>query len=187
MQGFGPKEPEMGRTMHLRRWSVSALALILLSSIAVSAQRPARRAKPLVTDKPTAQSVPTYKGIFEPVSYSEDVNFLDAFFTGADEGWVSGEHGTILHTKDGGQTWIRELGGSPDSAEQPISQLRFSDNRHGWAIVHDTNWMLHTSDGAHWHRAGVLPAAQSLIFSFLRRTQECCLPETEFFERSMLV
>lgn len=152
--------------MNLRRRSVPALALMLLSSITVSAQRPGRRAKTPVIAKPAVQSVPAYKGIFEPVSYSEDVNLLDVFFTGADEGWVSGEHGTILHTKDGGQTWIRELGGSPDSAEQPISQLRFSDNRHGWAIVHDTNWMLHTSDGAHWHRAGVLPDGTIIDFQF---------------------
>ena len=49
--------------------------------------------------KPTNSSAATatasgeirYKGIFEPVSYPEDLELFDVFFSSPDEGWVSGE------------------------------------------------------------------------------------------------
>jgi Photosynthesis system II assembly factor YCF48 len=48
---------------------------------------------------------PRFKAIWEPVNYKEDLNLTDVFFTSDEVGWVTGEHGTILHTKDGGNTW----------------------------------------------------------------------------------
>ena len=39
----------------------------------------------------------------------------DVFFVDDQVGWVSGDKGTILFTKDGGDTWIPQLGGDPAS------------------------------------------------------------------------
>jgi photosystem II stability/assembly factor-like uncharacterized protein len=145
--------------MHLRRWSVPALALILLSSIAVSAQRPARRAKIPVTE-PAIQTVAMYKGIFEPVNYGQDINFTDVFFISPNVGWVSGEHATILKTTDGGTTWKVQVGGDPNGTEKPIGQLRFLDARHGWAVTDDQR-LLRTMDGENWEQIGQQPAPGS--------------------------
>lgn len=55
---------------------------------------------------------PKFKAIWEPVSYKEDLELMDALFVSDQEGWVAGgagvmKGGVILHTKDGG----RPLGG----------------------------------------------------------------------------
>ena len=80
------------------------------------------------TRKATEKSAPAtqqnaqakFKAIWEPVNYKEDLSLTDVFFVSEQEGWVTGEHGTILHTKDGGDTWTPQLGGDPQSAEPPI-------------------------------------------------------------------
>lgn len=41
-----------------------------------------------------------------PQSWLKDVELRDAFFLDAKLGWVVGEHGTVLKTTDGGESWI---------------------------------------------------------------------------------
>jgi photosystem II stability/assembly factor-like uncharacterized protein len=96
-----------------------------------------------------AAQQPQYKGIFEPVSYPEDIWLTDVFFVSDDVGWVSGAAGTILHTKDGGATWTPQLGGDPQSEEGRISDLHFIDGQHGWAY-HSGGKLLRTTDGETW-------------------------------------
>ena len=98
---------------------------------------------------------PQYKGIWEPVSYSEDLSLSDVFFVNVDVGWVAGAAGTILHTKDGGTSWTAQLGGDPGDAAAPISRLRFFDEHHGWAT--QDRKLLRTQDGESWEEIGTLP------------------------------
>ena len=65
----------------------------------------------------TAAAKPAFKGIWEPVSYSEDLDLADVYFVTIDVGWAAGEAGTIIKTTDGGATWTPVLGGDPASTE----------------------------------------------------------------------
>ncbi|MGH7717952.1 MAG: WD40/YVTN/BNR-like repeat-containing protein, partial [Gemmatimonadaceae bacterium] len=80
-----------------------------------------------------ATAQPQLKGVWEPVSFSADIDLREVFFVTVDVGWVAGDKGTILHTKDGGRTWDAQLGGDPDAPGEKVELLRFVDERHGWA------------------------------------------------------
>ena len=95
------------------------------------------------------------KGVWEPVSYTEDIDLTDVTFVTPDVGWVSGDKGTILHTKDGGKSWEAQLGGDPAAADPDIKRLRFFDERHGWAIKDKK--LLATADGESWEEIAPLP------------------------------
>lgn len=94
---------------------------------------------------------PAYKGIFEPVNYRQDINLTDVFFVSPDVGWVSGEHSSILKTNDGGNTWAAQIGGDPNNDDKQIGQLRFLDQKHGWAIQEGVG-LLRTLDGQNWDK-----------------------------------
>jgi photosystem II stability/assembly factor-like uncharacterized protein len=138
---------------------LSCFIVILAWCVAgAAAQKPRTHravAKPAAASK-TAQ--PKFKAIWEPVNYKEDLNLTDVFFANDQTGWVTGEHGTILHTTDGGETWTPQLGGDPQSAEPPIHDLRFVDATHGWAVQGSGhgNKLLRTTDGENWEEAGTL-------------------------------
>jgi photosystem II stability/assembly factor-like uncharacterized protein len=99
-----------------------------------------------------------YKGIFEPVSYSEDLELFDASFITSDEGWIAGDKGTILHTSDAGKTWKAQLGGDPQGTEQALRDLRFVDSKHGWAATSNGlgTPLLRTVDGQNWQQVGTI-------------------------------
>jgi photosystem II stability/assembly factor-like uncharacterized protein len=62
-------------------------------------------------------------------------------------GWVVGEFGLILHTRDGGQTWTVQRSGSslPD-----LFGLIFLDEHRGWAMG-QRGTVIRTNDGGqHW-------------------------------------
>ena len=103
----------------------------------------------LPAQKPTAAaqkpSQPKFKAIWEPVNYKEDLPLFDVFFVSKEEGWVSGAAGTILHTKDGGNTWTAELGGDPHAEGPALKHLFFADATHGWA--QSWNILFRTTDG----------------------------------------
>jgi len=86
------------------------------------------------------------------VNYNQDLQLLDVFFVNADEGWVSGVAGTILHTRDGGKTWEAQLGGDPHSQGPNLTRLFFLDRTHGWA--QSWNQLFRTTDGATWQEVG---------------------------------
>lgn len=124
------------------------LGLSLLLPLPLAAQQPAR-------------SQPAFKGVWEPVSYSEDLDFREVFFVTTDKGWVAGSKGTIIHTKDGGATWTAQMGGDPQSADPPVRLLRFLDETHGWAVLGGTgsrvSRILRTVDGESWEDLGAAP------------------------------
>jgi photosystem II stability/assembly factor-like uncharacterized protein len=107
-----------------------------------------------------------FKGFLEPVNYQQDVKLTDAFFTSVDEGWVSGEHATILHTVDGGKNWTAQVGGDPANSEHPIRDLRFLNAKLGWAIQDGPERLLQTTDGQNWQELGPSPrGVQDFIFT----------------------
>jgi photosystem II stability/assembly factor-like uncharacterized protein len=65
------------------------------------------------------------------------------YFVDDKEGWLGGEFGLLLHTRDGGHTWIARRFG----ADFPqIVSLRFLDRRTGWAVG-ARGTVLNTNDG----------------------------------------
>jgi photosystem II stability/assembly factor-like uncharacterized protein len=112
---------------------------------------------------------PAFKGVFEPVSYTQDLDLTDVFFVTGEVGWVSGKHGTILRTTDGGATWEAQLGGDPEASAAPVRMLHFLDERRGWAIqgqAGTTFKTLYTSDGESWEEIGTVPhGAGHMVFT----------------------
>ena len=116
-------------------------------------------AGPLAAQQPAAP--PAFKGVWEPVSFSEDLDFREVFFVTIDKGWVAGSKGTIIHTRDGGATWTAQMGGDPQAADDPVKLLRFLDETHGWAVIAGAGSrggrILRTVDGESWEDLGAAP------------------------------
>ncbi|HYL13973.1 MAG TPA: YCF48-related protein [Terriglobales bacterium] len=143
------------RTTLNRKALFVAVWMLLVGAAGRSQQLPGKMLLPHATaslDSPAPEQ--KYKGIWEPVNYKEDLRLSDVFFVTPEEGWVSGDSATILHTTDGGQTWTVQLGGDPQSPERGINALRFLDQKHGWA-VQDAK-LLGTSDGENWEPVGTI-------------------------------
>ena len=102
------------------------VALLALSPCLVVSQTATTR-KPAQSTAAGAQRAAEakFKAIFEPVNYKQDLTLFDVFFVSKDEGWVSGAAGTILHTKDGGNSWTAELGGDPQAQGEQLQAFIF--------------------------------------------------------------
>lgn len=126
------------------------IGMLLAAGISVAglslAQAPPKKA-------PAGSAAPRFKAIWEPVHVGEDIKLNDVFFVSADVGWVAGDKGSIYHTKDGGKSWTAQLGGDPASSAKPVKDLRFLDEKHGWAILGDGK-LLRTTDGESWEEFG---------------------------------
>jgi photosystem II stability/assembly factor-like uncharacterized protein len=99
---------------------------------------------------PATKQQPKFKAIWEPVNYKQDLQLLDVFFVSKDEGWASGVAGTVLHTKDGGNTWTPQLGGDPHAQGDKLEHLFATDGSHVWA--QSWNAMYRTTDGEAWQQ-----------------------------------
>jgi photosystem II stability/assembly factor-like uncharacterized protein len=100
-----------------------------------------------------AENAPAkFKAIWEPVNYKEDLNLFSVYFVSKEEGWVSGAAGTILHTRNGGNSWTAELGGDPQAQGAELKRLFFADATHGWAQAWNT--LFRTTDGESWQQVG---------------------------------
>lgn len=69
-------------------------------------------------------------------------SYYDASFPNAMQGWVVGTYGNILHTDDGGASWVRQA--SPTT--EPLFSVQFVDAQHGWALG-KSGVIVATSDG----------------------------------------
>jgi len=141
-------------------------SLFFLVSLNAQSSRPAKPRAPLspssVGQASASSASPRFKGIWEPVSYPEDVKLFDVFFATADEGWVAGgsseiRGGFILHTSDGGVHWENQFGDS-QSTDGAIGHIRFLDSTHGWAMqwTGQAARLLHTRDGKNWILSGTI-------------------------------
>ncbi len=135
------------------RHATPIAALILTALISVSSQDAVAqrgRAKPISAPGTSARS----KGIWESVSYNQDLNLESVYFVTPNIGWASGAAGTIIKTVDGGAHWTPQLGGDPQGTGSTIRDLRFVDQRHGFA-VQDAS-LLRTVDGQTWRSSGTI-------------------------------
>ena len=69
---------------------------------------------------------------------------LDTIF-----GWAAGDSGTIIHTSNGGASWVNQNSGITGL---PIDDIFFIDRNNGWALANDYlfdlgTYMLKTADG----------------------------------------
>jgi photosystem II stability/assembly factor-like uncharacterized protein len=145
-------------TSHRLRWGKLALVAGLIMSVAVAqtSSPPKSQARKSPSQVRGKDEHPKFKGIFEPINYPQDINLKDVFFTDADNGWVVGEHSTILHTTDG-KTWKAEVGGDPSNQQPQVKLVRALDAHHAWAIEDGPERLLSTFDGEHWSEIGESP------------------------------
>jgi len=80
-----------------------------------------------------------------PVSEGAQTIYDDLFsasFPNEKEGWLSGRWGCILHTGDGGKTWVRQNTGT----NLTLSSVFFIDPKKGWAVGEE-GIIINTQDG----------------------------------------
>jgi photosystem II stability/assembly factor-like uncharacterized protein len=79
-------------------------------------------------------------GLIEP-------NLNAVHFSSPEFGWVVGEFGLILQTKDAGRTWTPQRYGS----ELPqLYSVEFVDSRRGWAVGQGGSFIQTSDGGQHW-------------------------------------
>ena len=69
-------------------------------------------------------------------------DLFDVSFYTEKNGWACGRLGTIVHTSDGGESWIEQKSNTAFT----LTSISFSDSSNGWAVG-DGGIILHTSDG----------------------------------------
>ncbi len=69
-------------------------------------------------------------------------DLFSASFPTARDGWACGRRGTVIHSTDGGMTWVRQQSGT----YYTLSSICFVDRENGWAVG-DAGTILHTEDG----------------------------------------
>jgi len=74
-------------------------------------------------------------------------NLNAVYFSSPEIGWIVGEFGLVLQTRDGGQTWVSQRYGS-DLPQ--LYAVKFFDNRRGWAIGQAGNIIQTLDGGRHW-------------------------------------
>src|SRR5205823_965190 len=93
---------------------------------------------------------------------SGDKRLSGAHFVSANEGWLVGEAGTILHTADGGTTWERQSAPS----DSYLVHVTCADARHCW--VWGDRALLRTADGGRrWEREAFEAECQPRSAQFL--------------------
>ncbi len=133
---------------------MAEIAVCALVVVSAAGQTPARSkaapAKP-ASAKPAAakESAPKFKAIWEPVPFNKDIDLNAIACVGPETCWVVGAKSTILFTPDGGKTWQVQLGGDPESSDDPLTKVFFLDAKNGWAIT-DRAKILGTRDGSTW-------------------------------------
>jgi photosystem II stability/assembly factor-like uncharacterized protein len=83
--------------------------------------------------------------LFSPILGAQQKAYEDLFsvtFPNEKDGWVCGRLGAILHSSDGGKTWVRQNSG----VNFTLTSIHFVDIQNGWAVG-DEGTIIHTSDG----------------------------------------
>ncbi len=81
-------------------------------------------------------------GSWEILASGTTANLADIVFVDSENGWVVGDGGAILHTSDGGNTWVRQDSG----VKTKLAKVTFSDLENGW-VVGNLGVIVHTSNG----------------------------------------
>jgi len=142
-----------------------SLSLFLAGVLLLGAAPAFAQPKKPSTQKAPADEKPKFKAIWEPVNYKQDIKLTDVVFVSEQVGWVSGAHGTLLKTTDGGDSWTAVLGGDANAKDDPIQTLRFAGESHGWAVK-GTGKLLRTTDGANWEEFGRVGAEYGYYYDY---------------------
>jgi photosystem II stability/assembly factor-like uncharacterized protein len=127
--------------------------------------------------RPASASRPAWKGIWEPVSYPEDVHFTDVFFVNPEVGWATSgtayEGGMLIRTRDAGASWEVQLG-DRESKEPLFQSPYFLDETTGWVLQPTAVGkykLLRTTDGETWQQVGAIQTDWGLQgYVFLSKT-----------------
>ena len=76
----------------------------------------------------------------KPITLKDNLFNID--FINANQGWAVGYYGTILHTEDGGITWVYQQ----SEKKIPLNDVDFVDANNGWIVGYGPT-ILHTTDG----------------------------------------
>jgi hypothetical protein len=69
-------------------------------------------------------------------------------FPNENDGWACGRWGTVLHTSNGGKTWVHQKTGLVTT----LISIYFVDPKNGWAVG-DQGTIIHTKDGGkNWEK-----------------------------------
>ncbi|KPJ55580.1 MAG: hypothetical protein AMJ42_06620 [Deltaproteobacteria bacterium DG_8] len=91
----------------------------------------------------------------------EEELLCDASFPDPKHGWAVGIAGTIIHTSDGGKSWVRQESGT----ERHLFAVCFPDHKNGWAVG-SMETIIHTSDGGKtWEKQEVEEPPEETIFA----------------------
>jgi photosystem II stability/assembly factor-like uncharacterized protein len=72
------------------------------------------------------------------------VTLTAVHFTDEKTGWAVGHDTLILHTADGGETWVKQFGGG--ESDNALLSVFFKDATHGWGVG-AFNYTVETADG----------------------------------------
>jgi photosystem II stability/assembly factor-like uncharacterized protein len=93
------------------------------------------------------------QGTWKKINVPTNQLLRSVYFSDSLYGWIAGDSGTILHTTDGGQTWIIQ----DSQTENEIADLFFLNRNLGWAssfnysnIPYGTVLLKTTNGGAEW-------------------------------------
>jgi photosystem II stability/assembly factor-like uncharacterized protein len=78
---------------------------------------------------------------FQDTGLKEEL-LCDTSFPDPEHGWAVGITGIIIHTSDGGKTWVRQESGT----ENHLFAVYFPDCKNGWAAGY-LETIIHTSGG----------------------------------------
>ena len=81
-----------------------------------------------------------------------------------DKGWIAGYDGVILHSGDGGKTWISQN----SNTTQPLESIYFADAEHGWAVGWVGTLIRTTDGGKNWKPVDVPDASWTLSSVYFR-------------------
>jgi len=116
-------------------------------------------------DEPRTYLLKTEDGGFtwRPVllnGFDINARLVRAVFTDADRGWVFGETGVVLATRDGGAHWVRQ----PSPTKHLLLGGAFADYAHGWLVGAGAT-ILQTSDGGVTWQSGNVRAGAGARFT----------------------
>ena len=99
---------------------------------------------------PAMSSAGSWNGWIYQNPYPTSNTLLAVKFVTPKKGWMAGQHGTILYTEDGGETWEAQESGT----EQDIKSIAFVNEKTGWAAGNG-GVIVHTEDGGKtWRSQG---------------------------------
>ncbi|MEZ5082194.1 MAG: DUF6519 domain-containing protein [Bacteroidales bacterium] len=104
-----------------------------------------------------------------PIDIHENLNSVFFINGDVDHGWVAGNHGLILSTENGGESWTRQA--APESVKAHIRNVFFVSVSKGWAVGDDAT-ILSTSNGGEIWVQQTLPASITESISSVHFTSE---------------